>query len=324
MSVFDAVGKSKLILISTPAGEVGAFYELFRDARDGLLPNAATLHLPAWELNPLLDTEEWKEGKRRLLGVSGFDQEHGAEFTTGAGQLLDLRGVRFEDGPASPEDGRNWVCGHDAGFHNDRYGVAVVGESVSEPGVLLRGACAAIEPGGKLLSLDMRRGREDRTLQKVWEIMEPYQEYGLRAVADQHQATAVQSYFGRLGVAVDIVNLTSPLQTAAFISVKTRLVDGSLRLWRHPTLVEDLRRVRARDASEAVDLPRYSGGHCDAASALALAVYELRYVDGAPDGEVRAGRSSWAADVRDALDLVPSVGGSVTPALTAGLLDMPL
>jgi hypothetical protein len=33
---------------------------------------------------------------------------------------------------------------------------------------------------------------------------------------------------------------------------------------------------------EAVELPRYAGGHCDAASALALATYAHRYLTDAP------------------------------------------
>lgn len=323
MSVFDAHGQSKMLLISTPAGEIGRFFELFRDVRDGVLHDAAVVHAPAWTLNPRLDNEDWKESKRRLLGVDGFDQEHGAVFTTGSGQLMDLRGVEFADGPARPEEGRNWVCGMDPGFHADRYGVCLVGESIQEPGVLIVGAVDALAPGDKLRSLDLRRGREDRTLAKVWEIIEPYAEHGLRAVSDQHQQDAIQSYFGRLGVAVDIVNLTGPVQTQAFVATRTRLVDGSLRLWRHPGLIEDLRRVKARDASEAVLLPRYAGGHCDSASALALAVLSLRYVDGSPDGELIAGTSSWAADVRDGLD-DQRAGGSLAPTLTSGLLSQPL
>jgi hypothetical protein len=37
--------------------------------------------------------------------------------------------------------------------------------------------------------------------------------------------------------------------------------------------------VRAKD-TETIHLPRYAGGHCDAASALALAVYDLRFARG--------------------------------------------
>jgi hypothetical protein len=163
-----------------------------------------------------------------------------------------------------------------------------------------------------LLSFDQRRAREDRTLERVWEIVEPYRP---RVVTDQHQADAVSSFFGRQGLAVDVAHLTGPLQTAMFTSTRARLMDGSLRLWRHAQLLEELRRVRARD-TEVIVLPRFGGGHCDIASALALAAYELRHVDGSVEHEPVVGRSSWS--VENTLD--PDGYGRIT----AGLLDEPL
>jgi hypothetical protein len=216
----------------------------------------------------------------------------GGEFVAGGGQFFDLRLVPFEGGPARPEDGRRCVAGLDPAFHADRFGLALVGESVSERGVLLVGAVDAIEPGARLRSIERRRGREDRALERVWELIGPYSP---RVVTDQHAADAIRSYFGRLGCSVKVVNLTGPIQTAAFTSTRTRLLDGSLRCWRNPLLVEDLRRVRARDASEAIYLPRYAGGHCDCVSALALATYEHRGVTGAPPGRAHAGGQPIAA-----------------------------
>jgi hypothetical protein len=316
MSVFDAHGRSKLILVSTPRGESGRMWELFCAARDGLLDHAAVVHAPAWELNPALDAEEWRESKRRLLGEDSFRQEHGAEWVAGSGAFFDLRGIPLAEGPARPEDGRNWVAGMDPAFHGDRFGVALVGESVEERGVLLVGAVDGIEPKGRLLSFDQRRAREDRTLQKVWEIIEPYRP---RIVTDQHQADAVSSSFGRQGLAVDVVHLTGPLQTAAFVSTRTRLMDGSLRLWRDQQLLEELRRVRARD-SETIVLGRFGGSHSDIASALALATYELRHVDGSVEHEAVLGKSPWVA-YDDALD---PAGFARSGPITLGLLTDPL
>jgi hypothetical protein len=285
MSVFDAHGKSKLCLLSTPRGHQGRFWDLFCQARDGLLDAAAVVHAPAWELNPALDSEEWKESKRRLLGVDGFLQEHGAEFTVGGGQFFDLRGMEFEDGPARPEDGHRWICGLDPGFHADRFSAVLVGESRTERGVLLVGAIAAIDPGGRLLSFERRRAREDRALARVWETVEPYHPIGI--VSDQHQADAVTSYFGRAGVPTQIFNLTAPLQTSAFVSTRTRLLDGSVRLWRHELLLEEMRRVRASEGMERIVLPRFGGGHCDVISGLCLGVYAKRYVNDNPPPEIR-------------------------------------
>jgi hypothetical protein len=280
MSAFGDL--AKLIAISTPYGQSGAFWELFSAARDGLLPNSVAFQMPAWELNPALDSDEWRDARIAAMGLDSFLQEHGAEFTIGGGAFFDLRGVEFGDGPVAPEDGTRWVCGMDPAFHADRYGVALVGESTKERGVLVSGVMDGIEPGVKRRTLTARRAREDATLERVWEIVEPYAGHGLRMATDQHQADAVRSFFGQRGVSVQVVNLTAPVQTQAFTSTRTRLLDGSLRLWRHPLLVEELRRVRAREGAEAIVLPRFGGGHCDVASALALATWAHRGVTDAP------------------------------------------
>lgn len=281
---------ARTLILSTPYGEGGKFHELFIAAQSGLLPSARAEHAPVWAFDDSLG-EAWRDAKRIELGEDTYRQEFGAEFVAGGGSFFDLRGVVFEDGPAAPEDGRRWVAGLDPAFHGDRFGVVLVGESVSERGVLLVGRVEAIDPGGRLLSLDLRRGREDRTLAKVAEIIAPY---APMIVTDQHQADAVSSYFGREGCTVRVVNLTGPLITAAFTSTRARLLDGSLRLWRHPLLIEELRRVRAKD-TERIELSRFGGGHSDAASALSQAVYELRGVTDSPPGEPRAGGTPLSA-----------------------------
>jgi hypothetical protein len=180
------------------------------------------------------------------MGDDYVRQEFGAEFVVGAGQFFDLRGVRFEDHPARPEDARHWILALDPAFHSDRFGVFAVGPSVHEDGVLVVGDVDALEPtGGRLRSWDARRGREDRMLSLVWEIVEKYVDVGVEIHSDIHQGDAIISFFERRGVPVTIHSVSGPEQTAMFTSLRARLMDGSLRLWKCPRLIEDLRRVRA-------------------------------------------------------------------------------
>jgi hypothetical protein len=148
----------------------------------------------------------------------------------------------------------------------------------------------------------------------VYDAVRPYSP--IRLITDQHQGDAIASYFGRAGIPTTVVNLTLPTQTQAFTSTRTRLVDGSLRCWKHPGLVEDLRRIRVRDTQEAIVLPRYAGGHCDAASALALAVWAQRAVTDRPPAVIRPPivRDIVTADQFAALDGRPKRGrGGVDP-----------
>ncbi len=295
--IWDAVGpmqtvfgaKAKVLGISTPYGESGLFAELFAAIEGGLMPHAQAVRRSITEMIPDIDPA-WLEARRLELGETAYAQEFEAAFVGSGGSFFSLEGVEFLDEKTKPEDGRRWIAGLDPAFHGDKFGVAIIGESVKDPGVFVAGDLEGIAPGGKLKSLDLRRGREDKTLARVWDLLRPYHEEGggLRIVTDQHQSDSVKSYFGRLGVAPKSVTLTGPLQTAAFTSLRTRLQDGSLRLWKQQALIEELRRVRARD-SETIHLPRFGGSHCDIASAAALACYELRNASGEPQALPRGG-----------------------------------
>jgi hypothetical protein len=178
---------ARLVAISTPFGETGKFYELCQAAEAGTLPGARLTRAATWEIDPSLD-EAWCEQKRAELGEDVFRQELGAEWVAGAGQFFgDLREIEFEEGPARPEDAREWIVGTDAAFHADRFGVALVGEALTEPGTFLVGQVDAIDPGERLRSWEARREREDATLAKVWALIEPYHAARpLKVVGDRH------------------------------------------------------------------------------------------------------------------------------------------
>jgi hypothetical protein len=277
MSLFDGAGLSKLVLVSTPNGEQGAFHRLFKAASEGSLPDSIALSATAWELNPALDSDKWRESKIRLLGQSGFDQEHGAQFVTGGGQFFDMRELAFElEQPAAPEQCDSWIVGLDVAYHADRCGVAIVGTARQDPRLFLVGGLWAIEPSGIARSQRERRAREDRTLEKVWELIQRFRPHNIvKIVSDQHDSVAVQSFFGDRGIEVEIVAITAPRMSEQMVMVRSRLTNGSLRCFPDPQLLEDLRRVRARRGSEAVVLPHYAGGHCDELAALGQAVYSL-------------------------------------------------
>jgi hypothetical protein len=286
--------KARILGISTPYFEEGLFYDFVTAAEGGTLPSACAVHAATWEMVPDIDPA-WLEARRTEMGDDAFRREYGGEFGAGAGEFFDLGGVEWASGPAAPEDAGGWVCGLDPAFHADRFGFCLVGRAHFEEEMLLMGRVGAIEPQGVAKSFDQRRAREDATLAEVWAQIEPYAAHGLRIVTDQHQASAVESFFGRKGVPVEVVNLTGPVQTAAFTMLRARLIDGSLRAWNHPGLVEDLRRVRVARRSEAVELPRYSGGHIDCGSAAALAVRGFSEAGGVVFGVAETTPVQWGA-----------------------------
>jgi hypothetical protein len=282
--IWDAVGpmqtvfgsRAKVLGISTPYGESGLFAELFKQITAGMLPHGHAVRRTIEEMVPDIDAD-WLQARRLELGEAAYRQEFEAAFVAGGGSFFDLRGLELDGAPARPADCVSWTCGMDPAFFSDSYGCALVGRAVGDEGLLRVGDLFAVNPADlRPRSIEARRQREDVVLATVWERIEPYVGHGLRIVTDQHQASAVESYFGRRGVEVVVVNLTGPKQTEAFVSLRARLQDGSLAMWDDAATLEELRRVRAGSNTESIVLPRFGASHCDIASALSLAVHEYR------------------------------------------------
>jgi hypothetical protein len=291
--IFEAIGPTLTafgdlgvtLVISSAYGESGEFFKLLGEVQAGEIPNARAVVRTTEEMWPEV-SQALLERERKKLGDEAFDREYNCVFSTGAGAFFgDLASLDYDDGPTAPEDGRNWICGQDAAFHRDLYGYCCVGESVHTPGRLVVGAMGAVKPGARRKSFTRKREREDATLEAVWKAIESYHP---RVVADQHNSDAVKDYFEHQGATTKIVNLSGPIQTAAFTSTRSRLDDGSLVLWRHTPLIEELKRVGIKGVDK-IYLRKAGDSHCDIASALALGCYELRHATGQPHGKPSGG-----------------------------------
>jgi hypothetical protein len=270
MSAFGDAGK--LLTISTPYGVSGEFARMFEQAEAGLLPGAVALQFAAWELNESLDSDAWRERQIARLGLTAFQTEHAALFVTPGASMIDLDGLDWASGPADPGHPAQWtwVAALDMATVRDRAGYALIGVHRNRPDELVLGPVGAIDPLDKRTrSLEARRAHENAVLDEIADRLEPYQP--ARVYTDTFLGPEVKSYLGRRGFHVEVVNVTAQVQTEGFNSLKARIEDGSLLLWRCAQLLEDLRRISLR-SNERVMLPRYAGGHCDAAAALALAV----------------------------------------------------
>lgn len=260
---------ARTLVISTPAGRTGKFFDLFTQAADGMLDNAVAVQGTVTEIVESVDPD-WLEQQRQELGDALYAQEYEASFNDSGGAFFDLSQISFEQTAAFVEECDGWIGALDPAFHADSFGYALIGRSRAEPGRWLLGPVGAIKPEGEARSFDARRGREDDTLAQVLEHVAPYRP--TRLFADQHQASAIQSYFGHRGIHVETVNVTGTVQSEAFIQLRARLQDASLRAWEQPQLIDELRRVRAKDGTKIV-LTHRGDSHCDTVMALALAVH---------------------------------------------------
>jgi len=289
---FGSAGR--IVSISTPDGEHGTFARLYREADTGVLKTARAYKAAAWEVDPSYDDGQ-KESDRAELGEDGWLAEVAAEFIEGGkGTFFDLSEVRWAEAPTLPEDGRNWKIGCDVALHSDRFGIACVGESILEPGQLVVGAVAALDPPRTKRasdeSLEEQQERERTMLDRAWAVIQPYAATpGALVIADTHKGGPLKSYLGRKGAPVKLVAPGSTIDMQRAVSTRTRLCeDGSLTCWAHPQLLRDLKRIRVNDAGK-IQFPRFEGGHTDAGVALLTAVGELQAATGAPQGKPSGG-----------------------------------
>jgi hypothetical protein len=184
----------------------------------------------------------------------------------------------LDRGELGPRDARRWVAGLDPAFSSDPFGLCLVGEDPWASGRLVLGVARRWLPERrKARSFEEARMVEDRILEEVAELCRRFQ---ATAVTDQHKAAGVAARLCRLHVPVRVLPMTAASKTAAFSELRARLNASEIELYREPTLLSELRRLKSRYVAgrASVEIPRIGGSHGDLSQALALAVWHLRGV----------------------------------------------
>jgi hypothetical protein len=224
--------------------------------------------------------------RERERDPEGFRSEYLAEFVGGGAAYLDPERVAdavADRGELLPDQATGWVAGLDPGFASDPLGLALVGRVPPDltqlpatlpapPDRLVLGLARAWKPARhKATSFEERRAVEDRVVAEVADVCLRYR---AAVVTDQYLAPAVVDALRRRGLDVWATPMTAASKTAAFGELRARLYGGTPELYPEPTLIAELRRLRARHAAGQASVvnPGVGGSHGDLAQALALAV----------------------------------------------------
>jgi hypothetical protein len=273
----------RVVSISTPAGSEGTFWRLDRDARAGVLPRATVSHKPTWMVDPSY-SEEQRAADLAELGADGFASEIAAEFVeAGTGAVFDLSGVKLADGPVPPHAGREWKIAIDLALARDRLGIACVGKDAENPGRLVTGAVASLEPprvkAAANETLEEQQERERTMLERIWPVIEGYAgTAGAVAIADTYRGGPLKAHLQAKGLPVTLVSPSSSLDTQRCVALRSRLIeDRTLTCHAEcPQLLRELRRIRTSPAGKIV-FPRFTEAgitsHCDTAQAFLSAVF---------------------------------------------------
>jgi hypothetical protein len=289
---------ARVLLISSPLGTTGLFADYWKRARSGALPGWAAYQYTSKELNPSLSDEFLAALEEE--SPETFPSEYLAEFESGGSLWLDRSRVRVDEDlhEAGPEDADSFVGALDASYAGDSFGVALLGRKGEN---LVLGPVRAIAPDRavrKSKTWEVKRDAQDRVTEEVVRLC---REYGARTYVDQHESAAVIARARELGLAVSVYAMDRDRKHKAFVALRTMLYSGQLVLPDHPTLLDEMMRVKVKieQAGAKIILPRSSSGHCDQIQALALAAVHARHASGSMAAP-RAGRSMWS-ELNDAL-----------------------
>jgi len=268
--------EARIIVASTPYGSEGLFASLFDRARDGEIADATAHHASSAEMNPSLNPDFLRTEFER--DPDNFAAEFEARFLGSGGAFLRsdrIAAAVDERDELGRLDALDLIAGLDPGFHQDPFGLVIVGRDTTRPD-RLRLACAREWAPAGYSSMGEKREIEDARLAEVVEVC---RFYGVtRGVCDQFMAPAIVDYFGHRGIYVDPIPMTAASKTLSYQELRERLNLGQLELYDHPDLLAQLRRLRTRyrAGAAAVVNPRVGGSHGDLAQALAIAVFAMR------------------------------------------------
>ena len=265
---------ARVLLISTPSGDRGAFRDYCSNGTSGAWPWVQTHHVTSAEGNPDL-SEEYLE-QERLRDPDAFRSEYLAEFVSGGTSFIDVDRLLVEDrGELAPDACDEWLCGLDPAFVRDAFGVVLIGRNHAEPDRLRLGLALGLTSESGSTFEDRRLG-EDERLAAVAAILRDYQP--TVTLADQYAGGPVRERLSRLGIEVTPYNLSQETKAAAFQELRQRLYTGELELYSHPGLLSELRRLGLKytPRGPSVITPRQGLSHCDIAIAAALAAQAAR------------------------------------------------
>lgn len=289
---------ARVIVSSTPWGTSGMFAEMYARAVSGELVDAVAHKATTAEMNPTITAEFLASEEAR--DPDTFRAEYLAEFEGSGSAYIDW--ARFdvaEREALHPDDGTGWIAGLDPAFVSDTFGVAIVGRPHVERRRLLLGCVEGFAPR-RATSFEERAAVQEEILEGVADLLN---RWGVRrAVTDQHLSRAVQDRLARDGIHVVVEAMSAGSKTRVYGEMRARLYDGTLEIYKHPVLMDELRRLRTKytAGSASVVSPRVGKSHGDLAQALAMAV-DVFAQRGTSSGKVRHGGETITGGLADRL-----------------------
>jgi phage terminase large subunit-like protein len=227
---------------------------------------------PAWHFSHLDGpvaswiTPDRLAEQERLLPGPAFERLWLNRWTSGSGDALSAADIQAAITQTEPmtgaEEGWVWYAGLDLSVSRDHCSLVVIGKH--HHGRLRLATVRSWAPprGGKIDLMAVRNA-----------VVELHGRYNFQLFVDPYQAELMVAELQQLGVWAEMV----PFVGTALMQMATALIEAftsrNIELFNHTGLIADLKRLRIKESPSGWKLaaPRTGAGHCDNATALALA-----------------------------------------------------
>lgn len=256
------------IVASSPWAQRGLLYELWSRNKDAP-KDAIVFHAPTLALRPQIAEVVARETARDPENAA---REFGAQFMSGSTEVFfppELVESCVDEGAPDvrvAQPGETIIAGADFGFRSDSSALVVCHRDLV--GVLHVGEVVELRP---------EPGKPLKPSETVAKFAAKLKAHGATyLIADQHYREAIVEHLS----AHELAFADAPgVPSDAYVRAKSLMREGRVKLPRNERLLRQLGEVEGRATAGgriAITLPRWaSGGHCDLASALVLALYQL-------------------------------------------------
>jgi len=266
------------LLLSSPAGRQGIFWELFKTGKPlsvmqhtpehGQEPWRAVFQFPTWEMNPMITYEDLE--KDRIRDPIKFDMEYGAEFA----DVLDAavlreyidncaRGEQME--PSATDKDTPRIITLDPAVTGDAYALAMMHMNDQE--------VVVVDLIKYWLGNKKRPIRIADVEDEVRNLCTRFNIYNV--VLDQQQSASTAQRLEEEGIPTRIISVGGKTNMEMYNTLIPRINIGTIQYPNHPRLIKELTFLQRKKRGRYFKIEAAYGHNDDGSDCLAMGCYVL-------------------------------------------------
>jgi len=273
-SIVTFGGHGRLVSISSPLGEAGKLYDMYRKGVEEDNKTFMCFQLPSWLANPTIKMSVLEE--MEAADPDNFWAEYGASFlaSTSRSYIQNIEALKdcVDKGRhydiIRPSTGLRYYMAIDIGFVRDGFAAAIVHAEGTR--IIVDYANIFFAKQAPYEHLDMLEPED--MADYVFSIYSQFRPSA--ACMDQFESFSFNSLLSRKGVKIERVTFDRSTNSEAYQSFRNRIYQGDIRLPDYSYLQKELRNLRVTSSSKySLKVEAPFGAHDDLSDAVVRACW---------------------------------------------------